>query len=201
MRRWSSSLIMTEKVWSLLMTTPPPCSEPLNSRLIRWRSTRICFSRSVRSLTPTLRLRFMEAAEARASRQSSRISCRWGGRAQPGNGLPARLRARRIRVIRTIAVLLLATSVSSEGVAIREAMFMASGRRLRRRRLLHLVDLVAVPRRLLVALALDRVGEFRLELGHPLVKRLAVHRSLGNLAGVLRALVHAVEPLLDGMHK
>jgi hypothetical protein len=169
-RRWSSSLIMTENAWSLLITTPLPCLEPLSSRLIRWRSTRICFSSSPSSPTPTRGRASGAPVEVTAARQARGSSRAAPGFAQPGNGWPARLRARRIRVIRTMADLLLVASVSSEGVSMSEAMVMGSARRLWVDGLFDLVDFIAAARRLLVALGLDRLGEVDLELGELVVK-------------------------------
>src|ERR1700709_247206 len=95
-----------------------------------------------------LRERFIGAVAATALRQAVRISSRCAGLAQPGKERPARFRARRMRVISTIAVLLLAVSVSSEGVSMSEAMVMGSTRGLRRGRdgrdgLFDLADFIA----------------------------------------------------------
>ncbi len=169
-RRWSSSLIITEKVWSLLMTTPPPPFEPLSSRLMRWRSTRIWRSRSVSSSTVTFRPRFICGAAATAWRQVSSSAARSAFAAQPGKDLPARLRARRTRVISTIAVLLLAESVSSHGVSMSEAIVMGSTRGFFADGLFDLVNFIAVARGFLVTLGFDGVGEVELEFGKAVVK-------------------------------
>src|SRR5882724_5248690 len=171
MRRWSSSLIMTEKAWSLLMTTPAPPFEPLSSRLMRWRSTRIWRSRSVSSSTETLRARFICGAATTASRHDASSAARSGFSAHPGNDFCARFRASRTRVIRTIAVLLLVESVSSEGVSMSEVMVMALlARGLLFEGLFDLVNFIAIARRLFVALGFDGVGEVEFEFGEFVVK-------------------------------
>src|ERR1035437_1200156 len=197
MRRWSSSLIITENAWSRLMTTPAPVFAPLNSRLIRWRSTRICFSRSVSSSTLMLRLRFIGAVAPAASRQIASTSSRWAGLAQPGKEFPARLRARRTRVISTIAVLLLAASVSSDGLSMSDEIVMGSTRRVLPDGVFGLVDFIAGAGGVFVALGLDGLGEVGLELGQPVVEGFSGERLLRDLAGVRRALVHRVQHGLD----
>jgi len=80
--------------------------------------------------------------------------------AHPGNALPAKLRAKRIRVIRTIAhLLLLAEFVSSEGVAIRDAIVMALAvaRGLGIERLFDLEDFITVAGSVFVTLGFNGV--------------------------------------------
>src|SRR5436190_2181292 len=161
---------MTDSAWSLLMTTPAPGFAPLSSRLIRWRSTRICFSSSVSSPIPMLSERFIGPVADSAVRQVSKISLRCAGFAQPGKGVPTRLRASRTRVIRTIAVLLPAESVSSEGVSISEEMVMGGlARGLGCKTLFDLVDFIAGAGGVFVTLGLDCLVEVEFELREPVV--------------------------------
>ncbi len=152
MRKWSSSFIITEKAWSLLMITPAPDLVPLSSRLIKWRSTRIWRSRSLRSPMETFSERFICGVAETASRHSVRISSRCAGLAQPGKEYPARLRAKRTRVINTIAVLLLAESVSSDGVSMSEEIVMALARGVLGDGLFDLVDFISGTGSVFVAL-------------------------------------------------
>src|SRR4051812_24706857 len=149
---------MTENAWSLLMMTPAPDFAPLSSRLIRCRSTRICFSRSERSPIARLKQRFICGVAVTAPRQASMISSRWAALAQPGKEKPARFRARRTRVINTMADRL-EESVSSDGVSMSDVIVMASARVLRIEGLFDLVDFITRAGGVLVTFGFDGLGE------------------------------------------
>ena len=110
------------------------------------------------------RPRFIAAVDVTAARQASRIFSRCAGLAQPGKGWPARLRARRIRVMSTMADLLLAESVSSDGASISDPIVIGSASRLFDG-LFDLVDFIAAACCFLVAFGLDRLGEVDFQLG------------------------------------
>src|SRR5882757_4964344 len=191
MRRWSSSFTMTTQDWSLLMTMPEPDLAWHSSRLMRWRSTRICFCSSSRVSTGMARPRFICGSAATACMHWSRISRFCASFAQPGNGWAARFRARRMRVMSTTALLLAAVSVSSEWDSMSSLIFMfragfAAGRRT------DLGDFITVARRILITLGLDGLVELGFELGEALVEGLARQGALRDLAGVRAALVHGV---------
>src|SRR5215207_3132973 len=156
------------------MMTPAPVFAPLSSRLMRWRSTRICRSRSLRSPIATLNDRFICGIAATAVRHAWRISSRCAGLAQPGNECPARLRASRTRVMSTIAVLLLEVSVNSDGVSISEEIVMALARGLLVERLFDLVDFIAGAGGVFVAFGLDCFREGEFELGQPIIEGFAL---------------------------
>src|ERR1035437_7887340 len=196
MRRWSSSLIITAHDWSLLITTPEPPLLWHNSRLIRWRSTRICFSCSERSEVSTARPRFICARPATACMQRPSTSRRCGSLAQPGKGWLARFRANRIRVIITTALLLAEVSVSSEGAAISSLIFISS-LGFRTDGLPDLVDFIAESGRILVALRLDCLIEVGFQLGEAFVERATLQGATRNFAHMTGALVHAVENRID----
>src|SRR6478609_5100269 len=196
MRRWSSSFTITTQDWSLLMTMPEPDLAWHSSRLIRCRSTRICFCSSSRVSTGIARPRFICGSAATACMHWSRMSRFCASFAQPGNGWPARLRARRMRVMSTTALLLAAVSVSSECESISSLIFI-SGRGLAGGGLADLRDLVAVAGRIFIALRLDGLVELGLELRQTLVKGLLLGDALRHLAGMRAALVHGVEHRLE----
>src|SRR5687768_17274867 len=102
-----------------------------------------------------------------------------------------------MRVISTIAVLLLAESVSSDGVSMSEAIVMASARVLRVESLFDLVDFIAGAGGVFVTLGLDRFGQVELEFGQPVVERFALEGAVRNFAGMSRAVVHVFEHGLD----
>ena len=164
-------MTITENAWSLLITTPAPPLAPLSSRLIRWRSTRICFSSSLSSPTVMLSERFIGEVAATASRQIRRISSRCAGLAQPGKAVPERFRARRIRVISTIAVLLLAASVNSDGLSMSDAMVMGSTRGLRvgRDGLFDLADFIAGTGSIFITLGFNRLCQVEFEFRETVV--------------------------------
>src|ERR1019366_1219691 len=197
MRKWSSSLIITENVWSLLMMTPASALAPLSSRLMRWRSTRICRSSSLSSLVSTSRPCCIGSVATTARRQPAKISARCTGLAQPGNGRLARLRARRMRVISTIAVLLPAAPVSSEGGSLREAIGLAFPRRLLSGGLLDLVDFIAGAGGVFVAFGFHGLREVEFELAEPVGEGFALECTVRDFAGVFRAFVQVVEHRLD----
>src|SRR5688572_18674811 len=188
---------MTENAWSLLMITPAPLLAPLSSRLIKCRSTRICFSRSLKSPMETLNDRFICGVATTAARQACRISSRCAGLAQPGKECPARLRASRTRVISTIAVLLLEVSVSSDGVSMSEEIVMALSLRLLVERLFDLVDFIASAGGVFVTLGLDCFREVEFEFRQPVVKGFALEGAGGNFACMGRAVVHVLQHRLD----
>src|SRR5688572_1336729 len=188
---------MTENAWSLLMITPAPLLAPLSSRLIKCRSTRICFSKSLKSPMATLNDRFICGVATTAERQACRISSRCAGFAQPGNENPARLRASRTRVISTIAVLLLEVSVSSDGVSMSEEIVMALALRLLVERLFDLVDFIASAGCVFVTLGFDCFGEIEFELCQAVVEGFALQGAGGNFACMGCAVVHVLEHRLD----
>src|SRR5688572_32803975 len=164
------------------MMTPAPLFAPLSSRLMRWRSTRICRSRSLSSPIATLNDRFICGIPATAVRHAWKTSSRCAGLAQPGNECPARLRASRTRVISTIAVLLLEVSVSSDGVSISEEIVMALALRLLVERLFDLVDFIASAGCVFVTLGFDCFGEIEFELCQAVVEGFALQGAGGNFA-------------------
>src|SRR5690606_19854041 len=186
-------------VWSLLMTTPAAALASLSSREIRWRSTSMSFCNSVSSETGVSRARFMGAAAATASRQRRRMSARSASAAQPGKRWAARLRASRMRVMSTIAHLLLAASVSSERDARRASMVMGwSARgRLRAGDLFGLVDFIAVAGGVFITLVLDGGLEIGFEFAESVFAGFALKGAAGNFARVQVALVHVFEHGLD----
>src|ERR1017187_8904175 len=145
------------------------------------------------SPTVTARPRFMTGVAVTAARQASRIFSRCAGFAQPGNGWPERFRASRIRVMSTMADLLLAESVNSDGVSISDAIVIGSSQLLLVDGLSDLADFIAAACSVLVALRLDRLAEVDLELCEPVVERLPLQGPPRNLARMDRPLVHPVE--------
>src|SRR4051812_41781756 len=188
---------MTENAWSLLMITPAPDLAPLSSRLIRWRSTRICRSRSLRSAIATLNERFICGVAATAIRHAWKISSRCAGLAQPGKARPARFRARRTRVISTIAALLLAESVSSEGVSMSEEIVMALARVVLVERLFDLVDFISGAGGIFVTLGLDCLGEVEFEFRQPVIEGFALQGAVRDLPSMGSAVVHVLEHRFD----
>src|SRR5688572_23108414 len=183
------------------MITPAPPLAPLSSRLIRWRSTRICRSSSLKSPIETLKARFICGVAETAARQAPRISSRCAGFAQPGKAWPARLRASRTRVISTIAVLLLDVSVSSDGVSMSEEIVMCSALDLLVERLFDLVDFIASAGGVFVALGLDCLREVQFEFRQPIIKGFALESARRNLPGMRRAVVHVLEHRHDDAAK
>src|SRR6266511_1524273 len=98
MRKWSSSLIITQSVSSLFSTSPLPTFLAACSRLTRWRSTRICLSIAVRLSIDSENAPSICAKLSTAGRTTSRALTRSAFLAQPGNGNALRLRARRTRL-------------------------------------------------------------------------------------------------------
>src|SRR2546421_8474869 len=102
MRRWSSSLIITQRFSSWFRTSPLPTPLAWCSRLIKWRSTRICFSITLRLSMDSENAPAICGKVSTAGRISSSAFTRSGFLAQPGNGIPCRLRASRTRLDITI---------------------------------------------------------------------------------------------------
>jgi len=77
----------------------------------------------------------------------------------------AKLRARRTRVINTIAVLLLDPSVNSDGVSIIDEIVIGLTRRLLPVGLFGLADFIAAASSVFVAFSFDRFAELVFQLG------------------------------------
>src|SRR6266700_493471 len=98
MRKWSSSLIITQSVSSLFSTSPLPTFLAACSRLTRWRSTRICLSIAVRLSIDSEKAPSICGRLSTAGRTISSALTRSAFLAQPGNENALRLRARRTRL-------------------------------------------------------------------------------------------------------
>src|SRR5437867_5538511 len=126
-RRWSSSLIITQRDSSLLRTNPLPALLAACSRLIRWRSTRMFLSRTVRLSIDSEKAPANCGNDSTAGRISSSALTRSTFLAHPGNARPFKLRARRTLLDRTIRLCGPSRRDVSEGGGRKSWMFMRSG--------------------------------------------------------------------------
>src|SRR6266702_4083159 len=102
MRRWSSSLIITQSDSSRLSTRPLPPLLAACSRLTRWRSTRIFLSSTVRLSIDSENAPANCGNDSTAGRICSSALTRSAFLAQPGKASPFRLRASRTRLDMTM---------------------------------------------------------------------------------------------------
>src|SRR5205823_3435480 len=93
---------ITQKVSSRLSTRPLPALLAACSRLIRWRSTRICLSSVDRLSMASAKASFISGRASTAGRMSSSTRTRSGFLAHPGKEASLRLRAKRTRLDITI---------------------------------------------------------------------------------------------------
>src|SRR5713226_5476391 len=102
MRRWSSSLIITQSDSSRLSTRPLPPLLAACSRLMRWRSTRMFLSSTDRLSIDSENAPANCGSDSTAGRICSSALTRSAFLAQPGKASPFRLRASRTRLDMTM---------------------------------------------------------------------------------------------------
>src|SRR5438876_187000 len=202
MRKWSSSLIITQRVSSLFNTNPLPTPLAACSRLIKWRSTRICLSIELRLSIDSENAPPIWGKLSTAGRTTSSARTRSAFFAQPGNGKPLRLRASRTRLDITIRSCGPSRLHDCAGGARNSLMFfMTSARGKAVEFFTGLPDLVPQDGGLLKILVVDGLLELLLQSVEFFDVVLVLLQLLGDFADMFDSFVHGFEQPFQALGK
>src|SRR5436305_4025575 len=178
---------MKQSVSSRFRTKPLPALLAACSRLMRWRSTRICLSSVDRESIVCEKASFISGNPSTAGRINSKTRTRSGFFAHPGKAASLMFRARRTRLDMTMRSKGPLRRALSAGGIRKLWMSMASDRRGDAGG--GLLDFVAQRGGGFEILLLDGLDEFLLERFEPVGQVAALAQSFGNFADVARSLV------------
>src|SRR5271157_2552531 len=188
---------MTQRDSSLLRTKPLPALLAACSRLIKWRSTRICLSSGPRLSIVSENAPVNWGKLSTAGRMVSRALIRSVFFAQPGNGMLRRFRARRTRLDMTMRSCGPLRRAFSTGGLRNSSMVMV----LLRGHVIHLVrrllDFVTQAGGLFKILRDHSLVQLLLQMFEPLGQVPALPQSQRSLAHMHGALVHGLEQPLQ----
>src|SRR6185369_2964158 len=186
---------MTQRDSSRLSTRPLPALLAACSRLIRWRSTKMFLSRTVRLSIDSENAPAMALNDSTAGRINFSALMRSTFFAQPGKASPFRLRARRTRLERTIRLCGPSRREVSDGGGRKSSIFIVSisSRRQIAELLFGGLDFIPHNRGLLEIFIGDGFVEFSLERFQLIGEVATLLQVLRHLARMFDALMHRLQ--------